>query len=72
MDSSSCYSEGLNHAMVLVGFDIRGSSPFWILRNSWGPDWGENGYLRLSITGGSGTCGINVFPAYYPVLQRGQ
>jgi predicted secreted protein len=34
-----------NHQIVLVGWDDATSS--WILRNSWGPSWGENGYMRI-------------------------
>ena len=34
-----------DHAVVIIGMQADGT---WILRNSWGPDWGENGYIRLS------------------------
>jgi len=39
----SCRS--VNHAIVLVGWDD--SEGYWILRNSWGSSWGENGYMRI-------------------------
>ncbi len=35
----------VNHAIVLVGWDDANQA--WILRNSWGPNWGENGYMRI-------------------------
>lgn len=39
----------INHAIVLVGWnDDRGADDgYWILRNSWGTGWGENGYMRI-------------------------
>ena len=56
---------------MVVGFDemVADSNeviPYWTLRNSWGPDWGEGGYFRLERdTGGLGMCelGYSVFTA---------
>ena len=38
----------INHAVALVGWnDSQGTDGVWFLRNSWGTDWGENGYMRI-------------------------
>ena len=49
----SC-GESLNHAVLLVGQDKN----YYIVKNSWGMSWGEQGYIRLEIGSGSGNCGI--------------
>jgi len=54
MMASDC-SNSLDHCVQLVGYDMTQSTPFWIVRNSWGLDWGENGYIRLQY--GQDTCG---------------
>ena len=56
-ESSSC-SGGTNHAVVLVGWDD--STGTWLLRNSWGTNWGESGYMRIKY----GTSGIGTRTSY--------
>jgi cathepsin F len=53
MMASDCGSD-IDHCVQLVGYDMTQSTPFWIVRNSWGTDWGENGYIRLQY--GQDTC----------------
>lgn len=38
-------ADGTNHAVLVVGYDAEGN---WIIKNSWGEDFGENGYITIS------------------------
>ena len=45
---NDCDSSDINHVVVLVGWDdAQGSEGVWVIRNSWGQDWGEAGYMRI-------------------------
>jgi len=60
----SCSSTDLNHAVLLVGYNSTGSTSYYSVKNSWGPEWGENGYFNIMRSVGEtgpGTCGIQSF-----------
>lgn len=37
----------VNHAVLLVGYGRDGSDKYWLIRNSWGVEWGEGGLIRV-------------------------
>jgi len=39
----------IDHCVQLIGYDQTGTTPAWLVRNSWGSSWGENGLLRLEM-----------------------
>ena len=61
----------LNHGVTLVGYghDATSGYDFWLVKNSWGASWGENGYIRLyrDDAAGPGMCGI-ALSASYPIV----
>jgi len=45
-----------NHAVQIVGYDLTADIPYYIVRNSWGPSFGIDGYIHIAI--GKNLCGL--------------
>lgn len=60
-----------NHCILAFGYatDETTKEDFTYMKNSWGDDWGEAGFLKILIKGGSGTCAIANYDDIYPVLK---
>jgi len=54
--SQCCLLCRLDHCVQLVGYNTTTSPSFWIVRNSWGTSWGQDGYIYLQM--GKNPCGI--------------
>lgn len=68
MTSSFCDYYAADHAVNLIGYGTNSSGKdYWIMRNSWGTDWGINGYAWVEKNlsrSGVGACGIRLEPIY--------
>jgi len=60
--SATGCSTQIDHAVNVVGWGSNGSTNYWIVRNSWGKNWGESGYCRFAM--GKNACGIETYPMY--------
>ena len=67
-DDWNC-SDNLNHAVLVVGYGTENGKDYWLVKNTWGKAWGEEGYFKLAKKdSGKGICGITDMPSY-PVLN---
>ncbi|KAA3453114.1 zingipain-2-like [Gossypium australe] len=57
----------LSHAVTIVGYETSDEGlDYWLIKNSWGETWGENGYMRIqrNVTTQGGLCGIAMKASY--------
>mmetsp|Transcript_14008 Transcript_14008/g.13615 ORF Transcript_14008/g.13615 Transcript_14008/m.13615 type:complete len:101 (+) Transcript_14008:735-1037(+) len=72
INSDRCGHSNLDHAILLIGYghDSDLNEDYWLLKNQWGTDWGENGFvrtLRTDVEGEPAICGI-LAEVSYPIV----
>lgn len=62
--NSTC-TGNIDHAILVIGYGTN----YWLIKNQWGPTWGDSGFAKIARTGDNddGLCNLQKLSAYQPV-----
>ncbi|KAJ7387711.1 hypothetical protein OS493_001053 [Desmophyllum pertusum] len=65
LDDITCNNK-TDHAVLLIGYGTENGIPYWLIKNSWSHNWGNNGFIKIR----HGLCGVEKRP--FVVLNKGR
>jgi C1A family cysteine protease len=70
LTSTTCGTT-LDHGVLIVGYgEEENGQQYWLVKNSWGTTWGDDGYVKIArteSTSDGGICGIAMQPSFITV-----
>jgi len=62
LPASEC-GTSLDHGVLVVGYGTENGTDYWKIKNSWGPTWGDQGFIKVERNASSGACGVQNMPS---------